>query len=330
VEQDIIERIVVSIAQERDPVCIQALTLCMNLAPTLSLKPRLLKAGAVEPLLDLLKSDDETLRERAAGTLANLLDGHAKTVATVYMQVPNIAKRIVQALETEYLGMVQRELARTLAALASRRSEPVRRAGGVEMLACLVQEPGSEAAGEAARGLMNVALRGRDREKLMERGVVETLVQLLGDGRAGGYAAGALANLAAGSEKVACVALSAGAAHALAKIIGKNKERDVPGSKSVTEWAVGALGCLAQHDGGGMVLAAVLDGGVLEAIMQMLLHDQRMGQELALFLIWNLREIEEKELLRRLSGACEQLRRLCSKLSEGPLKDFALRLAELC
>jgi len=330
VDQHIIERAVVFIAQERDPVCIQALTLCMNLATAVSLKARLLKAGAVEPLLDLLKSDDETLRERAAGTLANLLDGHAETVATVYMQAPNIAKRIMQALETEYLGTVQRELARTLAALASRRSQPLRRAGAIEMLACLLQDPGSEAAGEAALVLMNLALRGRDREKLLERGVVETLVQLLGDGRASGYAAGALANLAAGSEKVACAALRAGAAPALVKIIGDYKERDTLGSESVMEWAVGALGGLAQHDGGGMVLAAVVDGGVLESIMQMLLHNHGMGQELALFLIWSLREIEEKELRHGLSGASEQLCKLCSKLSAGPLRDFALRLAELC
>jgi len=248
----------------------------------------------------------------------------------VCMQVPNIAKRIVQALETEYLGTVQRELARTIAALASRRSEPLRRAGAIEMLACLLQEPGSAAAGEAALGLMNLVLRGREREKLLERGVVETLVQLLGDRRASGYAAGALANLAAGSEKVACAALSAGAAHALAKLIGNYKERDLPDSESVMEWAVGALGGLAQHDGGGKVLAAVLDVGVLEFIMQMLLHNHGMGQELALFLLWSLREIEEKELRRGLPGASEQLRRLCSKLSAGPMRDFALRLAELC
>jgi len=330
VDQDIIERAVVSLADECDPVCIQALTLCMNLAPKVSLKARLLKARAVEPLLDLLKSNNETLRERAAGTLANLLDGHAETVATVYMQAPNIAKRTVQALETEYLGTVQRELARMLAALASRRSEPLRKAGAIGILACLLQDPGSEAAGEAALGLMNLVLRGPEREKLLECGVVERLVRLLGDGRASGYAAGALANLAAGSAKVACAALSAGAAHALAKIIDDCKGRDHAGSESVMEWAVGALGGLAQHDGGGLVLAAVLDGGVLEPIMQMLLHNRGMGQELALFLVWSLREIEEKELRCELSGASEQLHRLCSKLSIGPLRDFAFRLTELC
>lgn len=330
VGQNIIELAIASIAEESDPVCIQALTLCMNLAPVVSLKARLLKAGVVEPVLDLLKSDDEALRERASGTLANLLNGHAETVATVYMQTPNIAKRTVQALESEYLGTVQRELARTLAALASRRSEPLRRAGAIEMLACLLQDSGSEAAGEAALLLMNFVLREREREKLLERGVVETLVRLLGDERVDGHAAGALANLVAGSKKVAFAALSAGAAPALAKIIGGCKVKAVPGSESVMEWAVGALSGLAQYDGGGMVLAAVLNEGVLESIMQMLLHDRGMGQELALFLLWSLRGLEEKELRSGLPGGSEQLCRLCSRLSAGPLRDFALRLAKLC
>lgn len=60
-------------------------------------------------------------------------------------------------------------------------------------------------------GLLNLALVAKDRDKLLKKGLVSRLVLLLRHPQAGHFAAGALANLTAGSKTAARQAAEAGA-----------------------------------------------------------------------------------------------------------------------
>lgn len=60
-------------------------------------------------------------------------------------------------------------------------------------------------------GLLNLALVAKDRDKLLKKGLVSRLVPLLRHPQAGHFAAGALANLTAGSKTAARQAAEAGA-----------------------------------------------------------------------------------------------------------------------
>ena len=63
----------------------------------------------------------------------------------------------------------------------------------------------------ASMGLLNLALVAKDRDKLLKKGLVSRLVPLLCHPQAGHFAAGALANLTAGSKTAARQATEAGA-----------------------------------------------------------------------------------------------------------------------
>lgn len=334
-ESGVIERMVVSIVDEEDPARCQALALCMNLSPHVPAKARILKAGAVKPLVALLESNEEDMRERAAGALANLMDGHAETTANVFMEVPDLAKKLVYVLETEYSASIQRQMARAVALLASRRAEPVRKAGGTEPVAALLEELEEELAWEPALGLMNLAPVGKEREELVARGTLARLVRLLESPEARGYAAGALANLTAGCRGAAEAAIAAGAVPLLATLLTEADadgavyaEGTSPHVRDTLEWAAGCLGTLAEYGGGG-VQAQIVEGGAREPLVRLLTRGRGVGQELALFALSALKSPGEAELRGLLLDAAEPLQDLISRLYEGPLRDRALSLQRL-
>lgn len=192
-----------------------AAALCANLAPHAPTRPALLKAGVVGALLRALGHPDPELRGRAAGALGNLVD-HAETLARVALEAPDLARRLLYAMQTEYHSGVRRSLARTLAMVASRQSDAVGR-GASELAAAL-----EEHAAEMSVALMNLAAAPAQRRRMLDAGVVPSLVAALSRAasqRSHGHTAGALANLLVGSKEACDAAAAGGAAEALALLL---------------------------------------------------------------------------------------------------------------
>lgn len=242
-------------------------------------------------------------------------------------------------LERETSIATKRHLARALALLASREASrvAVKDAGAAELFATVLEK---EKASEAALGLLNLAPTTADRRSLLKRGVVKQLVGLLEDFEAGYYAAGALANITAGSPEAAGEATAAGAVPILLTMLrdvdadgGAYGEGAPASSREVLEWVAGALGNLAEF-GGASVRTGVTEGGALEPLVRLLVRAPGVGQELAAFVLGALAEQCEREVRLQLAeaeGVAEALHEVVGRLPEGRLRvrtQGLLRLAK--
>merc|ERR1740123_528792 len=102
-----------------------AAALIMNLAPHQKIKERIVEAGALKPLAQILRDEDAAVKERAAGALANLFNDHSANVHAGFKQAPDMIPALVELLKSgaEGPGAVsedaRRQAAHALAMLAA-------------------------------------------------------------------------------------------------------------------------------------------------------------------------------------------------------------------
>ncbi|CAJ1407653.1 unnamed protein product [Effrenium voratum] len=243
--------------EEAPKASLAAVALSANLASLASAKTQLLRAGLLPPLAKAIESStDQQLRLQAAICLANLLEDSGASVAKAFLELPDLPRRLSFLLSNQKAPLpaaTRRHVARALALLSSREASrvAVKESGAPEALNQLLAEA-EPLAKEAAFGFLNLALVSKDRDKILKKNLAERLVNLLPSPEAGPYAAGALANLTAGSACAARAALRAGAVRGLRQqLLRSCQEHEVTGQgfslegsveKSAAVWVLGALG----------------------------------------------------------------------------------------
>jgi len=319
----IADRLVASLADHSSLLHKEALSMCMNFASSVQVKQRFMKAGTLNDLIIFLRDPDDETRERAAGAVANLINGHIETIAKAHMQCPELAGSIVGMLNQEHIPIIRRHLARCLAIFTSREASraAVRHAGAMEVLVSCLE---LDQIGETAVALMNFASNKKDRDDLVALGVVPPLVQLLQHPHliSQGYAAGALANLTVGSQEIACKVASAGAVPHLVSTL-----QSAEATSEIAEWAAGALGNLAEYAGAD-VRRKIMDASGVSALIKVLVHGEGTGQELAVFALGALADSRAADLRAPLLSAADALKAVSSRC-DGQLKFRAEMLRQL-
>merc|ERR1719401_2917189 len=195
-----------SVALLRDPdidVRRSAAALIMNLAPHGKIKERIVEAGALKPLAEVLKDSDDPVKERAAGALANLFNDHSANVHAGFEQAPDMIPSLIAILEGPHLSEdAKRQAAHALAMLAAEDGpcDAVWSAGAGPPLLQLLKDQ----VAEAALGIMNLSWRWPEvKQNLAKGGSLDNLMEMLntGDTMAKEYSAGALMNMTAGSTE---------------------------------------------------------------------------------------------------------------------------------
>lgn len=318
-----------------------ALALTANLASVSAAKAKLLRAGILKPTATFIESSvDVALREHAAITLANLLENSPESVAKVFLEVPDLPRRLAFLLNKKapLPNGVRIHLTRALALLASREASrvSVKESGAPEALWSLLEN--FALAKGASMGLLNLALVAKDRDKLVKKGLIPRLVQLLHHPEAAVVAAGALANLTAGSKIAARQAAEGGAVKPLVSSLQRLcEELDVTGG---TVELVGS-----ESDGAAWVLGALAHILVLNdtvevrqeaslatpAVCRLLRLGSGSVQDLTVFMLGAMckyqQEMVRHHLLRESLEA--KLRDLIVEM-EGSLKEKVVILHRLC
>jgi hypothetical protein len=210
-----------------------AAALIMNMAPHAKIKERIVEAGAIKPLAAAVSDEDDTVRERATGALANLFNDHSANVHTAFQQAPDVIPSLVTVLQTDRLSEeAKRQAAHALAMLAAEDGscDAVWAAGAGPPLLALLKE----SVAEAALGIMNLSWRWASvKKELAEGGSLDALAEMVqkGDQMSKEYAVGAIMNMTAGSTENAEKVVSV-----LPRMIELLK-----GDGQAAEWAAGAV-----------------------------------------------------------------------------------------
>eukprot|EP00439_Symbiodinium_sp_Y106_P076311 s815_g15.t1 len=315
-----------------------ALALAANLASLGPAKARLLRAGLLKPMVTVIESSgDPALKDMAGVGLANILEDSPESVAKVFLEIPDLPRRLAflltnkkQPLETS----TRRHLTRAIALLASREASrvSVKESGAPEALLALTDQSGL--AREASRALLNLAPVAKDRDKLLKKGILPKLVTLLRSPEARDVAAGALANLTAGSKAAAVEAARLGALSLLAPQLKQACEsRD----ENMTYEVLG----FAENDAPVWILAAIAhivdlvdtpgarrDAGAAVPCMCLLTcQGEGSVKELGIFALGAM--AKSPELLRPAVADWPGLREACASMSVSPLLDRA-KLVQRC
>lgn len=273
-----------------------AAALIMNLAPHGKIKERIIEAGSLKPLAKALKDEDETLKERAAGALANLFNDHSANVHTGFQQAPEMIKSLIALIDDNSLSEdCRRQSAHALAMLAAEDGpcDAVWQAGAGPPLLGLLKEM----IGEAALGIMNLSWRWPEvKAELAKGGTLNYLLDMLrlGDAMAKEYAAGALMNMTAGSpdsaEKVA------GAVAPLCELL---KAEGI----QAAEWSAGALANIVRS--GSEVQKTAVAEGAPESLAELLPKVTQNGMTLVVLAFTSLAETQSSAVAKAL-GAKEK------------------------
>ena len=196
----------------------------------------------------------------------------------------------------------------------------------------------SELAKGASMGLLNLALVAKDRDKLLKKGLVPRLVHLVPHPEAGPFAAGALANLTAGSRNAARQAAEAGAVKLLvASMQNLCEEQDVTGAPlEITgaeddkpAWVLGAFAHIVELVDSPQVRKE--SASAVPMVCRFLRFSEGSVNDLAIFALaalsksWPL-ELKRQLLSQNLEGKLQDL----TLEMEGALKEKALMLHRLC
>ena len=106
--------------------------------------------------------------------MANLLENSPESVAKVFLELPDLPRRLAFLLnnkKTPLASKVQENVTRALGLLASREAArvSVKESGAPEALWSLLDD--QVLAKTAAMGLLNLALVAKDRDKLLKKGL---------------------------------------------------------------------------------------------------------------------------------------------------------------
>ncbi|CAE7544239.1 unnamed protein product [Symbiodinium pilosum] len=315
-----------------------ALALAANLAVRSPAKSRLLRAGLLKPMVAVIESfTDAALREQASVGLANILEDSPESVAKVFLEIPDLPRRLAflltnkkQPLETS----TRKHLSRAIALLASREASrvSVKESGAPEALLGMAE---GNAAKEACRGLLNLAPVAKDRDKLLKKGILPKLVTLLRAADVRDVAAGALANLTAGSKSAATEVARLGALSLLAvqlKEVCALREEDaryeVLGSaeNDAPVWVLGAIAHIVDLvDTPGVRRDA---GPAVPFMCQLTCQGEGSVKDLGIFALGAM--AKSPELLRAaVMPFAAALREVCAAVPAGPLLDRA-KLVQTC
>jgi len=229
-----------------------AASLIMNLAPHAKIKERIVEAGALKAIAAALKDDDNTLKDRAAGALANLFNDHGVNVQTGFEQAPDMIPSLVAIIsDPDSTIDGKRQAAHALAMLAAENGpcDAVWSGGAGQPMIQLLEEM----IAEAALAIMNLSWRWPHvKQELAKAGALELLVQMLrtGDSMGKEYATGALMNMTAGSEENATAVVSI-----VPHLVELLKSEGI----QAAEWSAGALANVVRASKEGQKMAADLD-----------------------------------------------------------------------
>lgn len=275
-----------------------AAALIMNLAPHGKIKERIVEAGALKPLAKVLKDEDDILKDRAAGALANLFNDHSANVHAGFQQAPEMIPSLVALIQAAGISEdAKRQAAHALAMLAAEDGpcDAVWQAGAGPPLLALLKEM----IGEAALGIMNLSWRWPEvKTELAKGGTLDYLMDMLriGDAMAKEYAAGALMNMTAGSVDNA--EKSAAAVKPLVQLL----EAD---AVQAAEWAAGALANIVRS--GATAQKSAIDEGAAPFLAALLLKVTSNGMSLVVLAMTSLAETQATAVAKAL-GAREKAR----------------------
>eukprot|EP00930_Biecheleria_cincta_P057953 TRINITY_DN43817_c0_g1_i1.p1 TRINITY_DN43817_c0_g1~~TRINITY_DN43817_c0_g1_i1.p1 ORF type:complete len:946 (-),score=250.15 TRINITY_DN43817_c0_g1_i1:50-2770(-) len=296
-----------------------AAALIMNLAPHGKIKERIVEAGALKPLAKALKDQDETLKERAAGALANLFNDHSANVHTGFQQAPEMIKSLIALIDDSKLSEdCRRQAAHALAMLAAEDGpcDAVWQAGAGPPLLALLKEM----IGEAALGIMNLSWRWPEvKAELAKGGTLDYLMDMLrlGDAMAKEYAAGALMNMTAGSPDSAEKA--SGAVVHLCELL---KAEGI----QAAEWSAGALANILRS--GSAAQKTAVDQGAPESLALLLPKATQNGMTLVVLAFTSLAETQSSAVAKVL-GATEKAKlRDFRDSSNQELQDYTKALVD--
>mmetsp|Transcript_8393 Transcript_8393/g.23189 ORF Transcript_8393/g.23189 Transcript_8393/m.23189 type:complete len:932 (+) Transcript_8393:76-2871(+) len=308
-EQSALEVVVSSLSGTDECIMTNAVGLCMNLARHVPTKSRLVRVGIVKPLAYMMEHPDEVLRLRAVGTLANLMESHPETSAKVFLQSPDLARRLTYALHTEYDPEIRLALARALGLLATRQSDAVRRAGGSEAIITALEETPSW---EPAYALLNLSSTSAGCRELLELEVVPLLVKSLGRGSAEEgsdsklirQVTGALANLTAESAEACKQVVAAGAMLGLAYNLNL---RPSLGSE-VVAWTACVIGHMSVLASKSVKVSVAKRTDALAPLVGLLVEGDTFGQEMAIFALLALQQARAADIMELLVKSSTQVR----------------------
>ena len=296
-----------------------AAALLMNLAPHAKIKERIVEAGALKPLAKALKENDEILKERAAGALANLFNDHSGNVHAGFQQAPETIQSLVSLIQTPGLSDdAKRQGAHALAMLAAEDGpcDAVWQAGAGPPLLTLLKEM----IGEAALGIMNLSWRWPEvKAELVKSGALEYLMDMLrlGDESAKEYAAGALMNMTAGSPDNAEKA--APAVKDLADLLKSN-------AVQAAEWAAGALANITRSSEATQKIA--IEQGAATSIASLLPKVTSNGMSLVVLALASLADTQASSVTKALGQEAKAKLRDFRDSSNPDLQEYTKALID--
>lgn len=297
-----------------------AAALIMNLAPHMKIKERIVEAGAMTPLARCLKDEDDSVRERAAGALANLFNDHSGNVHAGFAQAPDMIPSLISMLQvSNHTEDSKRQAAHALAMLAAEDGpcDAVWSAGAGTPLLNLLRD----GVAEAALGIMNLSWRWPEVKAELAKGhALEYLVKMLktGDYMSKEYGAGALMNMTAGSkenaEKVSAV---------VSDLVAQLKSDGV----QAAEWSAGALANVVRAGPDAQRVAVEQNA---PALLAALLHKVTAnGKTLLVLALTSIAEGQAAAVQKAISGAKEKQKlRDFRENGTDELKDYTNTLVE--
>jgi hypothetical protein len=274
-----------------------AAALIMNLAPHGKIKERIVEAGALKALAEVLRDSDDAVKERAAGALANLFNDHSANVHAGYEQAPEMVPALIEILKGVTLSEdAKRQAAHALAMLAAEDGtcDAVWSGGAGPPLLALLKDM----VAEAALGIMNLSWRWPEvKVELAKEGTLELLIKLLrtGDSMGKEYAAGALMNLTAGSSDNA---------EKIVEVVPDMVELLRGETTQAAEWAAGAIANIVRAGPEAQNLAA--ESGAATALAALLPKVTANGKTLVVLALTSLAEGQGPAVMKALSGTSQK------------------------
>lgn len=298
-----------------------AAALIMNMAPQSKIKERIVEAGALKPLAVMLTDEDHAVKERAAGSLANLFNDHPANVNAGFSQAPEMIPSLVAFIQQPAISDdAKRQATHALAMLAAEDGpcDEVWSAGaGPAMMALL-----EEGVAEAALGLMNLSWRWPEvKQDLAKGNAIDNLSEMLrsSDSTAREYATGAFMNMTAGSIDNA--EKSVGVVQRLIELLQEE-------SVQCAEWAAGALANILRAVGRDIQKIAA-DAGAATGLAALLPKVSSSGKSLVVLGLAALAEEQASLVAAALKGSKEKQKiREFRNSGDEELQDYVNMLVE--
>jgi len=304
-----------------------AAALIMNLAPQGKIKERIVEAGALKPLAQLLMDEDDAVKERAAGALANLFNDHSANVHAGFNQAPSMIPALVNIVQVQALSEdAKRQAAHALAMLSAEDGpcDAVWTAGAGKPMLALLQDM----VPEAALGIMNLSWRWPEvKQELAKGSAMQYLTKMLKstDPMAKEYAAGALMNMTAGSAENAEQAV--GVVTLLVNMLKMDAQPQKADVLQAAEWSAGALANITRV--GPEPQKEAVSAGAATSLAALMHKAGSHGKSLVVLALTSLAEHQAPAVLKALGGNKEKAKlRDFRESGNEELQDYVNTLVE--